>query len=79
MDWVVGVAIYYVIWWIVLFMALPWGVRPIEDEGAAEGHAPSAPRRPRILLKMAITTVVAGVVWAVVYVVITFNLISLQN
>ena len=32
-----AIAIYFLIWWIVLFAVLPWGVRAQGEEGAA-GH-----------------------------------------
>jgi len=74
-----GAAIYLVIWWLVLFMVLPWGVRTIGDDDVAKGHAPSAPQKPRILLKMAVTTVVAAIVFAIVYVVAETGMVSLQE
>ena len=69
MTWVTGLAVYVVLWWLVIFMVLPWGNRPIDAEDVAKGHAPSAPKKPRLLIKMAATTVIAGVIWAVVYVI----------
>jgi predicted secreted protein len=59
-----AVAIYFLIWWIVLFAVLPWGVRAQEDDGAP-GTDPGAPRVPRLMAKLLWTTVVAGVVWAI--------------
>jgi predicted secreted protein len=64
-----SVAIYFLIWWIVLFAVLPWGVHAQDDAGAP-GTDPGAPRVPRLLAKLLWTTVVAAVVWglsAVVY------------
>ena len=69
MTWVTGIAVYVVLWWLVIFMVLPWGNRPIEAEDVAKGHAPSAPKKPRMLIKMAVTTVIAGVIWGVVYII----------
>jgi len=74
-----GAAIYLVIWWLVLFMVLPWGVRTIGDDDVAKGHAPSAPQKPRMLTKMAVTTVVAAIVFAVVYVVAETGMVSLRE
>ena len=74
-----GAAIFLVIWWLVLFMVLPWGVRTISDDDAAKGHAPSAPRKPRILTKMAVTTVVTAIVFAIVYVVAETGMVSLRG
>lgn len=79
MGWISGIATYIVIWWVVLFMVLPWGVRPIDDSDVGKGHAPSAPRRPRILLKAAVTSGVAAAVWLVLYVVIDSGAISISD
>ena len=59
-----AVAIYFLIWWIVLFAVLPWGVRA-QGEDSPPGTDPGAPRVPRLMAKLVWTTVVAGVVWAV--------------
>ena len=40
-----AIAIYFLIWWIVLFAVLPWGVRAQGEEGAP-GTDPGAPRVP---------------------------------
>lgn len=68
-----AVAIYFTIWWIVLLAILPFGVRSIHEEGGApEGVDPGAPVAPRLLTKAAVTTVVSGVVFAVVVIVVKF-------
>ena len=59
-----AVAIFFLIWWIVLFAVLPWGVRA-QDEDSPLGTDPGAPRVPRLVAKQLWTTVVAGLVWAV--------------
>ena len=57
------IAIYFVVWWVVLFAVLPWGVRTQDEEGeVVMGSPSSAPARPRLVLKAAITSVVAAVV-----------------
>ena len=33
-----AIAIYFLIWWIMLFAVLPWGVRSQGEEGCAPGH-----------------------------------------
>lgn len=67
MSWVSGCAFYLIIWWVVLFAVLPWGVQTISSEDVGKGHASSAPRNPRILMKAAITSVIAGVIWGAFY------------
>ena len=43
-SWVLAVAIYFVLWWIVLFAVLPWGVESQEEAGeVSPGSDPGAP------------------------------------
>ncbi len=52
-----AVAIYFVMWWIVLFAVLPFGVRSQEEGGAVvPGTERGAPMAPLILLKALWTT-----------------------
>jgi len=72
-----GIMVYIVIWWLVLFTVLPWGVRPVENP--EPGHATGAPEKPRLLLKFAVTTVIAGIVFAVLYWFIDQGFVSFRN
>jgi predicted secreted protein len=75
-----ALAIYAIIWWIVLFAILPIGVRTQEEEGdVSPGSAESAPHAPRLLAKMLATTVVASIIFAVVYVIIVHKVITLDQ
>lgn len=76
MGLVTGIVVYVVLWFLVLFTVLPWGVRV--PDAPEPGHASSAPANPRIGLKMALTTVIAGVAWVVVYLVIASGAISFR-
>ena len=58
-----GIAIYFLIWWVVLFAVLPWGVRA-QGEEAVPGSDPGAPRVPRIWMKLVWTTLASAVVFA---------------
>ena len=74
-----AIAIYFVCWWITLFAILPIGVRTQDEEGEVVPGTPgSAPIAPRMLWKVVVTTLVAGIAWAVIYVVVAFKLISLD-
>ena len=33
MPWTTAVAIYFIFWWLVFFMVLPWGIRSQHEEG----------------------------------------------
>ena len=75
-----GVAIYFVIWWIVLFAMLPIGVRTQEEEGeVAPGTVASAPHLPKLLPKMLATTVIASIVFAGVYAIVVHHAITLDD
>ena len=80
MDLLTGVLSYGLIWWMVLFTVLPWGVRtPDEADQAVEpGHATSAPVRPRILLKFAVTTAIATALFAILWVVVAIGLLDFR-
>jgi predicted secreted protein len=58
-------AIFFVIWWIVLFLTLPFGVRSQhEDGGGAPGTDPGAPIASLMGRKLIWTTVLSAVFFA---------------
>ncbi len=71
------VGIYFVVWWLILFAIMPFGMHTQDEEGEVVlGTARSAPVRPNLLKKAIATTivttiVVGGLVFAVVYFGIT--------
>ena len=79
MTWTSGIMVYAVIWWITIFMVLPFGNQAIDADDVRKGHASSAPKRPRLLLKMAINTLLSGAVWLIIYAIMESGLISLRN
>jgi predicted secreted protein len=64
-----AIAIYFVVWWIVLFAILPWRVKNAHEAGEAvlEGNEPGAPIEHQLGKKALVTTVVAGLVFALIY------------
>ena len=73
-----AIAIYFLIWWVVLFAVLPWGVRAQGEEGAP-GTDPGAPMVPRLRAKLLWTTVVASVVWGICAVIYVNGWVSLDS
>jgi predicted secreted protein len=54
-------ALYFVIWWTVLFVALPIGVRSQHETGdVVRGSEPGAPSAPNLRFKALLTTLLAG-------------------
>jgi predicted secreted protein len=60
-----GFAIYFVVWWIVLFVTLPFGVRSQHEDGeGAPGTDPGAPVRTQMGRKLIWTTILSAVIFA---------------
>ena len=80
MSLATAIAIYFIIWWVVLFAVLPWGVRSQEERGdVVSGSDPGAPAIPRLWWKLVWTTLVAGVVFAICWVVYVNRLVTLEG
>jgi predicted secreted protein len=77
MSWFQGIVAYIIIWWMVLFAVLPFGVRPVEKGDI--GHSAGAPANPRLWTKAGVTTLVAAVIWAGFYALATSGLISFRE
>lgn len=77
MSWFTGILVYVVTWWVVLFAVLPWGIHVPEQQ--EEGHATSAPQRPRLWLKGAITTLIAAVIWVGIYFLVRSDWLSFRT
>ncbi len=77
MTWFTGILVYVVIWWVTLFLVLPWGVKvPDEPE---PGHASSAPENPMMWRKALITTLIAAVFWGIAFWLIESDLLTLRG
>ena len=60
-----GCAIYGIIWFLTLFMVLPFGVVSQHEDGrVVPGSEAGAPARPMIYRKLAITTLLSAVFYA---------------
>jgi predicted secreted protein len=60
-----AIAIYFTMWWIVLFAILPWGVRSQHEDGdVVAGTDPGAPVAPRLVMKAVATTIVTTILFA---------------
>ena len=61
-------AIYFVVWWIVLFAVLPWGVESQHEAGEiSPGSDPGAPARPLLVKKLVATTLISAVITGLGY------------
>ena len=78
MGWTEALITYFIIWWVTLLMVLPWGVTRVNPDDLMSGEDHGSPQKPRLLVKFAVNTVFAGVVFCIVYAVIVSDLISLR-
>ena len=76
MSWFGSAITFVVVWWLVLFMVLPFGAAPPEE--VEPGMATSAPAKPRIGLKLAITTVIAALLTGAILWLADSGLIQLR-
>ena len=72
-----GVMVYVIIWFVVLFTVLPFGVR--RPDHVEDGHDPGAPDKPMLWRKAAITTVIATALWVVAFFLIENDLLSFRS
>ncbi len=77
MGLVSGLVVYILLWWWVFLMALPFGAKA--PDAIEAGHATSAPAKPMLWRKVLITTVIAGILFAIVYWIIVSDIISLDT
>jgi predicted secreted protein len=76
-----GLAIYFTIWWTVLFAVLPWGVVSHAEAGIDKGDGgdPGAPVDPKIKQKFLITTAIATVIYGLVCLIIWSGVVKLPS
>jgi predicted secreted protein len=73
-------AIYFVMWWVTLFLTLPFGVRSQhEDGGGAPGTDPGAPIVPGLGRKLIWTTVISAVIFAVSWLAYSAGLLNVER
>jgi predicted secreted protein len=77
MTVVSGIVLYVIVWWVVVFAVLPWGVRTAApgDPGAEHG----APANPQLWRKLIWTSVIAGLIWLVIFALIEADLFSFRD
>jgi predicted secreted protein len=75
------IAIYFVLWWIVLFAVLPFGVRNAAEAGAdvLEGHDAGAPVAPLLMKKAIATTLISALIFAVFYWLVASGNLNLDD
>lgn len=78
MGLVFYISVYFIIWWLVLFVILPLGMRSHAEEGVQhdDGGDPGAPINPNLKRKFFTTSWIAAIVLAVVAVVLETGMLQ---
>lgn len=73
MSWATALYAYFIIWWLTLFVVLPFGIE--RDETSAHG----APKDPKLRQKIVINSILSGLLWAILYILIEFDIVSFRE
>ena len=72
-----GIILYLMLYWLAIFMVLPWGNNP--PENVEVGHSTGAPANPRLKQKFIITAFVAAALWLLVFVLIKLDVMDFYD
>jgi len=80
MNFVTGLVVYLITWWITLFTILPLGITGQAESGeVVPGTESGAPVAANFKSKAWLTTVTAAILWLAFFIVLEFQLISLND
>ena len=76
-----SIIVYVLIWWVIFFSVLPFGVQSNKEvfKEKIEGIDPGAPKNPKIAKKFLITTLITSIIFIVIYYLVEFNLLNLRE
>ena len=75
-----GFAIYFVLWWVTLFVTLPFGVRSQHEEGGgAPGTDPGAPIASLMGRKLIWTTIISAAIFALAMLAYNAGYLSIER
>ncbi len=77
MSWFGALVIFTVVWWMIFFITLPFGVTRTENPEV--GHDPGAPEKPRLILKALITTAIAAELTGAVVAAVEYGLLDIRE
>ncbi len=78
MTFTESLVVYIIIWWLVLFMVLPWGISQVNPDDLMPGEDPGSPAKGRMVMKLGITSVISAALLGVYYLVATSGMISFR-
>jgi predicted secreted protein len=73
-----GILTYVVVWWLVLFMVLPWYVQS-DLNCTIAGADKGAPKAPLLKIKFIITTIISFLLWGFFVFLFKMDIVSIQD
>ncbi len=61
------IVIFVIVWWLVLFIALPFGIKK-EDE-VKDGNDPGAPKDPMLKKKIIFTSIASAIISIIISII----------
>tara|TARA_Y100000591_G_scaffold320814_1_gene334829 strand:+ start:1424 stop:1678 length:255 start_codon:yes stop_codon:yes gene_type:complete len=81
MDLTGSIIVFVIIWWIVFFAVLPFGVKsndkPFSEK--IEGVDPGAPKNPNIAKKFLYTTIITTIIFLIIYYMVMEDYLNLRK
>ncbi len=76
-----SIIVYVMIWWVVFFSVLPFGIQSNKEtfKNSIEGIDPGAPKNPKIAKKFFITTIITSILFIVIYYLVINDFLNLRN
>ena len=75
-----GIAIYFIIWWLVLFISLPFRMKSQVELGVVtDGTEAAAPANPQIGKRLIWNTFLSGVVFLVFWIAVHYLGLSVDS
>ncbi|MBP6985533.1 MAG: DUF1467 family protein [Alphaproteobacteria bacterium] len=74
MSYVSGILVYIVLWWLVFFAVLPWGIQPASQRQV--GWQNGVPEKHMLWLKAAVTTAISLLIMLIFYLFIPADMMA---
>ena len=76
-----SIIIYVMIWWVVFFSVLPFGIQSKKEifKDSIEGFDPGAPKNPKIARKFVITTIITTILFFGIYYMVSIDYLNLRE
>ena len=76
-----SIIVYVLIWWVIFFSVLPFGIQSNKEifKEKIEGIDPGAPKNPKIAKKFLITTLITSLIFLVIYYLVNINVLNLRE